>query len=346
MLRHTQVAFAASAAIAVAAISPASAQTDDAVAQFYSGKTITIAVPGDAGGTYGKYGRMIAQFMKRHIPGQPRIKIKHMPGAGLKLLNFAYNELPQDGTGLVMPMDTLIVFELLMPEKTKYKSRNFTWLGSLIRTNSVTFIRSDTGVRSVRDMRNTEIVMASTGLGSPSFLMPAMINGLLGTRMKVVRGFKGARKIISAIERGRAQGGALPWGSIRASKPSWVRSRFVVPVVQVGSFRDPSLPNVPMVTDLVSNQDDLKIVKFMASFSSIGRSVAAPPNVPQMRVAALRKAFDMTVRDPRFLSQAKKRKLRIKPTPGLEVQSVVNDATNVSPEIVRRARRVILGPAQ
>ena len=345
MLRHIQVVSAAAALTAVA-LSSASAQSDDAVAQFYTGKTITIAVPGDAGGTYGKYGRMIAQFMKKHIPGQPRIKIKHMPGAGLNLLNFAYNDLPRDGTGLVMPMDTLIVFELLMPEKTKYKSRNFTWLGSLIRTNSVTFIRADTGVRNLLDLRNTEVVMASTGLGSPSFLMPAMINGLLGTRMTVKRGFKGARKIISAIERGRAQGGALPWGSIRASKPAWVRSRFIVPVVQVGSYRDPALPNVPMITDLVRDANDQKIIKFMATFSAIGRSVAAPPDVPPTRLAALRTAFDKTVADPRFLAQAKKRKLRIRPTPGHEVQAVVNDATNVSPDIVRRARRVILGPAQ
>ena len=169
----------------MATLSPPSAHADD-VAVFYSGKTVTILVGFSAGGTYGKYSRMLAQFMGSHIPGTPRVKVQHMPGGGgLKAMNHAYNRLPKDGTGLVMPVDTLIVSELLRPEKAQFKSRNFTWLGAVVQTNSVLAVRADTGVRSASDLRNIEVVMGATGKASPTFLIPSTLNGLLGTRLKL-----------------------------------------------------------------------------------------------------------------------------------------------------------------
>lgn len=344
MIRTVKTLGGAIAATAVVALSSPVAFADD-VADFYRGRTLTIVVGFGAGGTYGKYSRMLSQFLSKHIPGNPRIKVRHMPGAGgLKAMNYAYNVLPKDGTGLVMPVDTLIISELLRPNKVKYKSRDFTWLGTAVQTNSVVAVRADSGIRSIRDMQNVEVIMGSTGMGSQTFLMPSMLNGLLGTRLKIVRGYKGARKIMLAMEQGEVQGIALTWGSWMASKPQWFKKGTAIPVLQIGQYREATLPNVPMAIDLVRDADSRRIVKFMASMSAIGRGLAVPPRVPKARVDALRTAFDRTVRDRQFLSQAKRRKLDVKPASGEEIQVVVNDVMNISPEVVARARAAIMGP--
>lgn len=344
MFRTVKALGGAIAATAIVALSSPAAFADD-VADFYRNKTLTIVVGFGAGGTYGKYSIMLSQFLSKHIPGNPRVKVRHMPGAGgLKAMNYAYNVLPKDGTGMVMPVDTLIVSELLRPDKVKYKSRDFTWLGTAVQTNSVVAVRADSGVRSIRDLQNVEIIMGSTGMGSQTFLMPSMLNGLLGTRLKIVRGYKGARKIMLAMEQGEVQGIALTWGSWMASKPQWFKKGTAIPLLQIGQYREPTLPNVPMAIDLVGDADSRRIVKFMASMSAIGRGLAVPPKVPKARVDALRTAFDRTVRDRRFQSQAKRRKLDLSPASGEEIQVVVNDVMNVSPEIVARARAAIMGP--
>ena len=344
MFRTARILGSAVAATAIVALTAPAALADD-VADFYRNKTLTIVVGFGAGGTYGKYSRMLAQFLSKHIPGNPRIKVRHMPGAGgLKAMNYAFNVLPKDGAGLVMPVDTLIISELLRPDKVKYRSKQFTWLGTAVQTNSVVAVRADSGIRSVRDMRNIEVVMGSTGMGSQTFLMPSMLNGLLGTRLKIVRGYKGARKIMLAMEQGEVQGIALTWGSWMASKPQWFREGSAVPILQIGQYRESTLPNVPMAIDLVADDDSRRIVKFMSSMSAIGRGLAVPPGVPKKRIDALRTAFDRTVHDPRFLSQAKRRKLDVKPASGEAIQVVVNDVMNISPNVVARARAAIMGP--
>jgi tripartite-type tricarboxylate transporter receptor subunit TctC len=266
-----------------------------------------------------------------------------MPGAGgIKATNYVYNVAPKDGLTLFMPPDTLIISELLRPKAVKYKSGDFTWLGTAVQSNSVIAIRGDAGIKTVQDLKGKQIIMGSTGKGSQTFLMPMLANGVFNSQFKIVSGYKGSRKAQLAMEQGEVQGISLTWLSWKSAKEKWFKEGFAKAVVQIGVTKEKDLPNVPMLSDLVTGEDK-KIVNFMASMGPIGRGLVVPPGVPQDRVAFLRAAFDKTVSDPNFAADAEKRKLRVISAGGAEIQSIVTESLKVSEPTVRRAQSIIFG---
>ncbi len=321
---------------------PASA---DAIADFYKGKTVKIIFGFSVGGTYGKYSLTLAEFLKKHIPGKPNVIAESRPGAGgVKAANYAFNAMPKDGTGLYMPLETLVITELLRPKAVKYKSDKFTWLGTVIQSNSVIVARADAGINSIADLKTKQVIMASSGKGSPTYLMPATVNGLLGAKFKIVTGYRGSAKMMLSMEQGETQGVALTWLAWASGKPQWFKSGgFAKAIVQIGNQREKDLPDVPMLSDLVTSAEDKQIVGFMASLSPIGRGLAVPPGVSKDKISALRWAFDKVVSDPAFIAAAKKRRLRVNSLSGERIQSIINQAMTTSPEVVKAARRKIFG---
>lgn len=342
MSRMLKFALPAAAALALCASQTARA---DAIADFYKGKTVKIVYGFGPGGTYGKYSFILAEFLTRHIPGNPKVITQSMPGAGgLKAANYAFNVLPKDGTGLYMPLETMVIFELLRPEKAKYRSREFIWLGTAIQTNSVIGVRADAGADSLADLKTREVVMAASGRSSPTYLMPRAVGALTGAKFKIVTGYRGAAKMQLAVEQGEAQGIALTWLSWKTNKAEWFKpGGFVKALAQIGYEPEKDLPGVPMLSDLLTSEEDKQIVAFLASLSSIGRGLVAPPGTPADRVAALRKAFAATVAEPGLLAAAEKRKLRINPLPAAAIQKIVNRSFDISPEVLERARKKITG---
>ncbi len=321
---------------------PASA---DPIADFYKGRTVKIVFGFSPGGTYGKYSFTLAEFLEKHIPGNPNVIAESRPGAGgVKAANYAYNAMPKDGTGLYMPLETMVITQLLRPKAVKYDSDKFTWLGTVIQSNSVIVARADAGINSVADLKTKQVIMASSGKGSPTYLMPATVNGLLGAKFKIVTGYRGAAKMQLSMEQGETQGIALTWLSWASGKPQWFKSGgFATPLIQIGNQREKALPNVPMLSDLVTSAEDKQIVGFMASLSPIGRGLAVPPGVSKDKISALRWAFDKTVSDPAFIAAAKKRRLRVNPLSGERIQSIIKQAMATSPAVVKAARRKIFG---
>ncbi len=321
---------------------PASA---DAIADFYKGKTVKIIFGFSVGGTYGKYSLTLAEFLKKHIPGNPNVIAESRPGAGgVKAANYAFNAMPKDGTGLYMPLETLVITELLRPKAVKYKSDKFTWLGTVVQSNSVIVVRSDTGVKNLADLRTKQVIMAASGKGSPTFLMPATVNGLLGAKFKIVTGYRGSAKMMLSMEQGETRGIALTWLAWDSGRPEWFKpGGYATPLIQIGNQREKALPNVPMLSDLVTSAEDKKIAGFMASLSPIGRGLAVPPGVSKDKISALRWAFDKTVSDPAFIAAAKKRRLPVNALSGERIQSIVNQAMTASPEVVAAARLKIFG---
>ncbi len=342
MSRMLKFALPAAAALALCASQTARA---DAIADFYKGKTVKIVYGFGPGGTYGKYSFILAEFLTRHIPGNPKVITQSMPGAGgLKAANYAFNVLPKDGTGLYMPLETMVIFELLRPEKAKYRSREFIWLGTAIQTNSVIGVRADAGADSLADLKTREVVMAASGRSSPTYLMPRAVGALTGAKFKIVTGYRGAAKMQLAVEQGEAQGIALTWLSWKTNKAEWFKpGGFVKALAQIGYEPEKDLPGVPMLSDLLTSEEDKQIVAFLASLSSIGRGLVAPPGTPADRVAALRKAFAATVAEPGLLAAAEKRKLRINPLPAAAIQKIVDRSFDISPEVLERARKKITG---
>lgn len=342
MLKKLSTGALAALGVALIAASPVKAQS---VEDFYKGRTVTLVYGFGAGGTYGKYSLMLAEFLSKHIPGHPKIVAQSMPGAGgLKAANFAYNVMPKDGSSLYMPVDSMIISQLLRPKKVKFQADKFTWLGTVIQTNAVIVVRSDAGINTLSDLKKKQVVMASSGKGSQTFLMPQLLNALYGAKFKIVAGYRGSRKMQLSMEQGESQGVSLTWLSWSSAKPQWFKpGGFAKALVQIGVAKDPALPNVPMFLDVVKSADDKKIVNFMASMSPIGRGLAVPPGTPADRTKALQMAFAKVVSDPGFLAAAKKRKLLVNGLSAAKIQGIVDGALKVSPAIVKRAQKLIMG---
>ena len=314
----------------------------------YAGKTITIVIPYGMGGTYGQYAQFMAGHLPRFIPGAPHAIVQSIPGAGgLKGTNYAYSVMPKSGLNMLVPPDSIIISELLNPQGARYKSSGFNWLGTVSESNSVIVVSTASGVRTLEEARQKEVMMGSTGKGSQTFLVPSLLNGLLGTKFKIIMGYKGSAGSALAIERNEIHGVSLTWNSLRKNRGNWFdKSDYptkATAIVQLGFRAEPDLKGVPMAADLVKTPEEKQIVNFMASLGPIGRGLTLPPGVPKDIVAPLRAAFDRMIVDKRFLAEAAKRKLDVNPKSGAEVQKIVADIGKMSPAVIERARKLVFG---
>ena len=330
---------------AIAAGSAPVASTAQAQAM-YEGKTITILIGYGFGGTYGKYARLMSKHLPKFIDGKPNIIVQSMPGAGgLKAVNYAYNVLPKQGYHFIEPADSIVISQLMRPKKIKYNAPEFTWLGGTNQTNSIFVLRTNTGIKHWTDMRTKQAIAGHTGPGSTSFLLPRLMVKALGLKIKQIGGYKGSRKTILAMEQGEHDGTGFNWLAWSSIVPHWFEKgkEFAVPLMQLGHFVDPDLPNVPMMINVVDDKYKAMIA-FMATHGLVGRSLALPPGVPKKLVNPLRTAFDKMVNDPAYKAESKKRGLRVISSTGKQIQKVVNDGIkNADPKVVAQAAKIIFG---
>jgi tripartite-type tricarboxylate transporter receptor subunit TctC len=325
----------------IAASAPAAAQS---VEEFYTGKTITIISPFAPGGTTAGLAEIFSKHLGKHIPGNPDFLVEYMPGGGgLIGQNFAYNQAPKDGTSLFMPQDSSVVLQRLEPESVKYDAAKINWLGNVIQSKHILGIRKDTGVASIEDLKTKEVFIASSGAGSETDVYPRVTNGVAGTKLNVIPGYPGgSAEGMVAVESGEVSG-------IVAIRRTWEQRpdlyAQIQPVVVFGQGREPTLPDVPNLLELAKTPEDQQLVRFVSSIGPIGRALAAPPEVPQDRVDALRQAFADMLKDPEFLSDLSAFNLKLdEPIPGAELQQVVVDALDVSPELIERLKEMIAIP--
>lgn len=322
----------------------ATAVTAQSAKDFYKGKTVEIYIGYGLGGTYGKSATIMGEHLKPRL-GADAVIVKSMPGAGgLKMTNYYANVAKKDGTAIMLPPDTLAITQMLKPKKAKYDARNFTWLGATVRSNSLSAVRADSGVKSWKDLKTKEVPFASSGLGSQTYQIPALINGLLGTKIKIVRGYKGSRKMLLAMEQGEAAGINLTWLAFKTNRQEWFQKGFAVPVIQMGPTSDPELPGVPNLKDLVAAKDK-PIVTFMSSLIAIGRSLAVHKDTPADRTAFLKSAFVDMAKDPKFVADMKKRKLQVTYTSADDIHEIVNESVGMSPDIIKRTNQILFGGA-
>ena len=345
MIRRIMLIMASTLFVFLAA-APISAPHADEIADFYKGKTITIYIGFGFGGTYGKYSRTMAEHMPKHIPGHPKMIVKSMPGAGgLKMTNFAYNAMPKGGYHIMVPPDAMVVSEILRPKKVKYKSKEFSWLGSSNTTNTIFVLRADTGVRKWQDLKTKQVISGNTGPGSVSFLIPSMLKGMLGLKIKQIAGYKGSSKTILAMERNEHHGTAFNWLAWSSKVPHWFEKgkEQAYPIIQTGVSPDPDLPNLVMLRDIVDKKY-YPIIDFMATLGLIGRGLALPPGAPKKLVKPLRAAFAKMVADPAYIADAKKRRLRVAVTKGEDIQAYVAKVfVNANPKVIAQGRKLIFG---
>lgn len=343
MRRNLICALSAAAAAASVAM-PAVAQDISGV---YRDRTVTILVGYGAGGTYGRTSLLLGAHLSKVIPGNPTVVVQHMPGAGgLKATNYFANVAPRNGLYLLMPPEMTIVSELLRPEKVKFKAKEFTWLGRVFGQNTTLVVRRDSGIKTLQELTKKQVIVASSGKGSPTYLVPSMLKALLGTKLKIVVGYRGSRKMQFAMEQGEVQGVALGWTAWVSGRPDWFKGgdkSFAIPLVQSGFSRQKGIEHVPMVRDFLNNEDDRKVAQLLASAAVIGRGLVLPPTAPRKLVKPLRAAFAAITKDKAFIKDAYKRGLLVDPLTGEQIQKMVDDLMSMPEATRQRARNIIFG---
>ncbi len=314
---------------------------------FYAGKTISLSTHTAPGGGYDTYLRLLGRHMGKYILGRPNLVVMNQPGAGgLLALNHAGRIAPQDGTWLTLVSQGLLVHEATGQPGLQVSLKDFKWLGNLSQSNNVTATWHTSKAKTIEDARQREVVVGSTGAGSISSQIPSVLNALLGTKFKTLYGYEGGAKMNLAMQQGEIEGrGTNTWASYKATLPQEVKDGKLQVLLQIGLRKEPDLPNVPLLIDLVaSDPQKLGMAKFISLALTIARPLAAPPGVPEERVAILRRAFDATVKDPEFLAESERLGAEVDPMTGEEVQAAVSEILSTPKDVLNRIQAALAAP--
>ena len=325
-------------AVAALASTTALAQAP-AGGDFYKGKTITVITSTGAGGTYDLVARLVARYMPKYVPGSPAMIVQNMPGGGNVLAtNFMYTIAPKDGTSIATIHNAMPLHQALGGQGVRFDAGKFNWLGSTGADNEVIIAWHTSDVKTIEDAMKKELVLGGTGAGSGIVIFPTAMNNVLGTKFKIVIGYKSSEDVNLAIQRGEVQGRAFSMGSIVSQHGDWLTEKKVSFLVQLGEKRDHAMPDVPLATELARNDEERGILKLVSAPQALGQPYLAPPDVPQDRVAVLRKGFMAALQDKDFLADAARSKFDIDPIDGEEIARIVRGTLSESPEVVAKAK--------
>lgn len=324
---------------AVTAFSPAAAAT---VEDLYKGKDLTILIGHPPGGSYDLYAQLAAAHLGQYIPGKPNVIVQHMPGGGgRKAAAYYMNNVAADGLTIALLPDTLAHIQLLTPKRAKWDAAKIQYIGRFAPANAAFAVRKDAPATTIDGMRKTQLIAACTGKSSRSAQMPAMLKNVAGMKLKLICGYKGSKRATLAVLRGEADLVSKNWASFKSGDGAELKAGNLKIVLQAGLQRDPDLPDVPLLQEIVDDPQGKKVLRFVSSGAPIGRSLMARPGVSGEVLAALRAAFQKMVKDPAFLADAAKRKAIINPATGEEVEAVNREIFEVDAALIKAAQAAI-----
>ena len=316
------------------------------MSDFYSGKTITLIVGSGEGGGFGLNARVLNKYLPKNIPGKPTVILQFMQGSGgIKAANYVYNVAPRDGSILHMPISSIVENQMLRPKGVKFDGSKFNWLGSITDIATVVSVWHTAPASNLKDVKKKQVILGSPSGHSFIYRMPKLMNELLGTKFKIIVGYKGSRGVNLAMERGEVQGRAMVWASTKARTPQWLTQGKLVHIAQIGPRAVADLPGLPRFIDLVQSEKSKSMVKFLHITGLIGRALLVPPGTPQARVAGLRGAFSKTMKQPAYAADLKKRKLPLRPTGGIELQKFI-ESVGATPRDLISEIKIVLNPAK
>jgi tripartite-type tricarboxylate transporter receptor subunit TctC len=331
--------------VALAAIFGAAGQSraqSDAVADFYKGKTVKIIVGFGVGGGYDIYGRLAAEHLGRFIPGNPTVIVENMPGGGgVRAASFLHGAAPKDGTVLSVIVQSIAFDSVLGELPGKIDASKYNFIGRLTSNVEAQFTWHTSQTKSLEDAKRNTVVVAATGVSSPSTIVPRMLNEVVGAKFKIVQGYPGTAEAALAMERGEVEGMMQSLESLQSAKPDWLKEKKINFIWQLALKPHPEFPDVPAVGQLGDTPEEQSMLKLIAGTADIGRSLVAPPDVPAERVAALRAAFQAMVADPQFQAAAKARNANLDPATGEALQEIVATAMATPKQVVERTRAIV-----
>lgn len=314
-------------------------------AEFYKGKTVELYIGYSVGGGYDLYARMLARYLGRHIPGNPTVVPKNLEGAGsLRLANWLYNVGPKDGTALGTIGRGTAFDPILGNAKAQFDGTKFTWIGSANNEVSVCGAWHTSGITKFEDLLTKELVVGGTSSSADTDQFPKIVNGVLGTKMRIVTGYPGGNDVGLAMERGEVQGRCgWSWSSVMSTHKQWYDQKKFIVLMQLALEKHPDLPNVPLIVDLAKTDEQRQLLKLIFARQVMGRPYLAPPGIPKDRADALRKAFMDTMNDKDFRADADKAKMEITPVPGDRLDALVKEIYATPKAIAQRAAAIING---
>ena len=312
-------------------------------APYFKGKTVYLDIgPGTAGGGYDIAGRFLARHIGKHLPGNPTIVAQNVEGgSGLVLANQLYSAAPRDGTVVGMLADNATFLELLHAQGVRYHVAEFSWIGRITTAVDLTITWHASKVKTIEDAKSISVPIAAGPAGGIAYQLPVLLNGIVGTKFKVVPGYNGVVPMQLAMERGETDGAFAEWSALQTVHPDWLRNKQINLLVQYALEREPDMPDVPTAVELGGSEADRQLLTVATAGASIGRTLMAPPRVPPEVLKILRDGFAETTRDPELLAEAKTLKLDVAPLRGEALQELIGKLVATSPAVLDRARAIL-----
>jgi tripartite-type tricarboxylate transporter receptor subunit TctC len=340
MMEHSVLRSIPALLLALACVpAPAGAQS---VEEFYNGKTISLSIGFDTGGGYDIYGRLLSRHMGKYIPGRPAIVVQNMPGAGsLRAAQHLFSLAPKDGTALGTFGRQMGIAPLL-GTSAQYDGTKFTWIVSITNEVSTCVAWHTATVKTWADMLEKPITLGGDGPGADPDVFALLYRNVFDAKIKLVSGYHGTTPIILAMERGEVDGlCGYSWSTIRSKHQPWLKEKKINILVQAGLKKDAEIADVPLVLDMAKTEEQRQILKLILTSQETARPFAAPPGVPADRTAALRAAFDATMKDPEFLAEAKKLKLDVNPLSGTAIASLLTELYAMPKSVIEKAAQAV-----
>jgi tripartite-type tricarboxylate transporter receptor subunit TctC len=323
------------------AFSPVAHAQDSA--EFYRGRTVSLVAGFNPGGGADTYARLVARHLGRHIAGNPTVVVRNMQGAGsVVAANHIYNVSPKDGTELGLFAGNITIDPLMGGTQHKYDARKFGWVGAPSSDSNVCLSSLSSSFKSIDDVIRREMITGTSGTSTYDF--PVVMNNVIGTKFKLVKGYGGSAALRLAMERGEIEGFCgVGYNSMRTAGLADGKANILV---QVGLAKNPHMSNVPFIFDYAKSDEDRQIFRLVFGWLDLERPIGAPPGVPEERLRALRDGFDRAMKDPALLADAEKAQVGIEPMSGAAIAAFVDEAYRAPAEVGKRAAQMLGRSAQ
>lgn len=317
----------------------ATAQTPDAA---FAGRSVTMLIGFGPGGGYDSWARVIARHLGKHLPGDPTVIPQNLEGAGsYRAANFIYNVAPKDGTTIGAISRDAVLGPLTGAAGAEFDATKFSWLGTPATETNICIADHSAAVKNVQDLKEKELVVGDTGVGTGTHSYPKALNDILGFKFRIVGGYSSSVEVLLAMERGEVQGICESYDSVIAHRPDWIANGTVKVLFQGGTKPNPKLKGVPFVVDLAQRPEDKQAIEFLYTGQGIGRPYVAPPGLLPDRLKMLRDGFNATMTDPEFIAEANLRKLPIDAEDGAELEALIKKAYATPKSIIARIAKLI-----
>jgi tripartite-type tricarboxylate transporter receptor subunit TctC len=322
----------------VALVTSTHAAGAESAADFYRGKTITLTAGFNPGGGADTYARLVARHLGKHIAGSPTVAVKNMQGAGSVIAaNYLYNVSAKDGLELGLFAGNIVVDPMIGGTQVKYDAQKFQWIGAPSSDSNVCVSSLKSPFKTIDDVIKKEMITAASGTSTLDF--PLVMNGVIGSKFKLIKGYAGSAAMRLAMERGEVEGFCgVGYNSMRAAGLTDGKANLLV---QVGLSKNPNMPNVPFIFDYAKTDADRQLFRLVFGWLDLERPIAAPPGTPADRVAALRAGFDKAMKDPALLADAEKVNVGIEPMGGEAIEKFIADVARTPAAVTSRAAELL-----